>query len=820
MASESPNSFRDPYWSGLASKAEEKYGLTPGLLVSVLTNGERSNKNQVSEAGASTVFQIIPKTREQILKRDGIDAYLNDQNAADAAALVLKDGVNWARGKAKTPTEADALAAGYYHAGGDTANWGPKTQAYMNRVGVGIQNKKVDTLSSGFAEFMKANPAVAPVPQPAAPASAKDELSADFGKWMEAQQNPGQIPGPNGETVVPPPQQPEPSLGDKIVGAGEAGLAMATGAIGGTLGMVRGTAGGMAQAIRDGSFGTPEAMRMVEQSAMEQAANLTYAPRTATGQEYAQAAGGAMAQALPIAGLSGEMAMLGNAGRAARPSNTSIPSAARSAAAPVMEAVQGAMAPVAEAVAPAMQRARQAVGAVPGQVSQAMGRSPTKAPTPGTMGSVGAAGVDMSTVRRMQADELPVPIKLTEGQATRDFAQQQFERETAKNPELGAPLRAAYEEQNQNILRNFDAWVDQTGAEAPSLRAAGATVDKVLVAKAKRDKTEINVKYAAARRSPEARATVDQNTAVTIGEGDQAMTSTPLQFINEQPTGLPSTAVADAARQYAVRLGVASLDDGQLVANPRATIANMESWRSAINEATGYEKTDIRQATVLKKLIDAQTEPVAGPLYRMARRARENYANQYENRGVIARLLETKRGSNDRQVAFEDIFDHSILRGSLDDVRTVRKVLQTEGAEGKQAWKELQGQTVGYIRDQAAKNITTDSRGNRVISPAGLDKAIKELDKDGKLDFVFGRKGAEQMRAINDLAKHVYTAPPGSVNTSNTASILLAALDMGVSSSAGLPLPIASGLKLVIKNVKDKKIRNRVSAALRQPGTP
>lgn len=817
MAKEFPNSHRDPLYAVLDAKTEEKLGLPVGLLSSIRLNGEKSNNDQISEAGAQSPYQFIPQTRQAIIKKYGIDPLLNPENASEAAGLLLKEGL-------KRNNNDPAQAVGEYIGGLDRSNWGKTTNAYINRVMVGQRKIGDDTFSKDFVAFMKANPAVSAAPVAPAQSEAKspqaDPFANDFKKWMEAQQNPGQIPGQNGETVVPPPQQPEPSLGDKFVGAGEAGLAMATGAVGGTLGMVRGTVGGMAQAIRDGSFGTPEAMRMIEQSAMEQSANLTYAPRTTTGQEYTETVGGAMAQALPIAGLSGEMAMIGNAARAARPGNTSIPSAARSAAAPVVDAVQGAMAPVAEAVAPAMQRARQAVGAVPGQISQTMGRSPTKAPTPGTMGSVGAAGVDMSTVRRMQADELPVPIKLTEGQATRDFSQQQFERETAKNPELGAPLRSAYEEQNQNILRNFDAWVDQTGAEAPSLRAAGATVDKVLVAKAKRDKTEINVKYAAARRSPEARATVDQNLPVTIGEGEQAMTSTPLQFINEQPTGLPSTAVADAARQYAVRLGVATLEDGQLVANPRATIANMESWRSAINEATGYEKTDIRQATVLKKLIDAQTEPVAGPLYRMARRARENYANQYENRGVIARLLETKRGSNDRQVAFEDIFDHSILRGSLDDVRTVRKVLQTEGPEGKQAWKELQGQTVAYIRDQAAKSVATDSRGNRVISPAGLDKAIKELDKDGKLDFVFGRKGAEQMRAINDLAKHVYTAPPGSVNTSNTASILLAALDMGVSSSAGLPLPIASGLKLLVKNVKDKKIRNRVSAALRQPGTP
>lgn len=203
MATESPNSFRDPYWADLAAKAEARHNLTPGLLVSVLTNGERSNKDQVSEKGASTVFQIIPKTRDQFLKRDGVDAYLNDENAADVAARTLKDGLNWAKSRAKDPLEADSLAAGYYHAGGDPANWGPKTKQYVNRVMVGQQKQKADALGSGFAEFMAKNPAVpagrstdavAPPSAPGAPAAeggptppANDSLAAGFGEWLAQQ---------------------------------------------------------------------------------------------------------------------------------------------------------------------------------------------------------------------------------------------------------------------------------------------------------------------------------------------------------------------------------------------------------------------------------------------------------------------------------------------------------------------------------------------------------------------------------------------------------------------------------------------------------
>lgn len=132
MAAEAPNSFRDPFWTGLASSTEQKLGLPDGLLVSILTNGERSNANQTSEAGAKTPFQIIPSTREAALKKYGIDPYLSPQNAAEVAGLLLKDSL-------QRNGNDPAAAAAEYHGGTDRANWGPRTKAYVQRVMDGIQ---------------------------------------------------------------------------------------------------------------------------------------------------------------------------------------------------------------------------------------------------------------------------------------------------------------------------------------------------------------------------------------------------------------------------------------------------------------------------------------------------------------------------------------------------------------------------------------------------------------------------------------------------------------------------------------------------------
>ena len=113
MAAEAPNSYKSPYWSDLAAGTEKKLGLPAGLLVSVLTNGEKSNADQVSEANARTPFQVTPTTRKLVLERDGIDAYLSPQNAAEVAGIVLKDGLNWAKQRTQDYDLVTKLAAGY-----------------------------------------------------------------------------------------------------------------------------------------------------------------------------------------------------------------------------------------------------------------------------------------------------------------------------------------------------------------------------------------------------------------------------------------------------------------------------------------------------------------------------------------------------------------------------------------------------------------------------------------------------------------------------------------------------------------------------------
>ena len=99
------------------------------------------------------------------------------------------------------------------------------------------------------------------------------------------------------QQIAPPVQQP--GIGQQIVGAGEAALTLGTGAVGGTLGTLAGTLQGLSQQILSGQFGTPEAMRAVEQAAAKGAQALTFQPRTQVGQERVQAVGQVLSNILP-----------------------------------------------------------------------------------------------------------------------------------------------------------------------------------------------------------------------------------------------------------------------------------------------------------------------------------------------------------------------------------------------------------------------------------------------------------------------------------------------------------------------------------------
>jgi hypothetical protein len=427
-----------------------------------------------------------------------------------------------------------------------------------------------------------------------------------------------------------------------------------------------------------------------------------------------------------------------------------------------------------------------AVEPVTSRIADALRREPT-------MAGVGAAEVPEARVRYETAQNLRVPVPLTKGMAERDMATQQFEAETAKlYPDtIGKPLIVAKAQANDAILQNFDAFVDATGKETFGLRETGKIVDKALVNQANQAKAQINKAYTKARAS---------------GEMQEPVSYAPIEaYIAKQtPTVRAKLApILDA------------VDEQFKINDPTGTktipINQMEDVYQFINQ--NYDPSDavgMLHAGKMKELINAATENKGGELYQNARKLRTQYARQFEDIGAIDKLLRTKKGTTDRAVAFEDVFKHSILDGSRDDVAALGMTLKKGGAEGQQAWKELQGQTIQHIKDKVTSSIDVDSFGNPVVSPAKFRSVINELDQDGKLDYLYGKKGADEIRSLYETTLNVNAPLKGAVNYSNTSSALMKALD-GV---ALLPLSRVIGVKQGLEKVKEMGIKKQVEESV------
>ena len=383
------------------------------------------------------------------------------------------------------------------------------------------------------------------------------------------------------------------------------------------------------------------------------------------------------------------------------------------------------------------------------KIAQAL-RQPEPAPM-STMSGAGSAEVPLAAQRVQMAKQLRVPIDLSKGQATRSLADQQFEAETMKTyPEgVGRPLIAAQELRNTKIGQNLDAYVDATGARVANefyMRPTGEAVDTALRETANKSKNAYKSAYTTARASEEGQQKVNVQSIIDT-----------LDTLEPEAVNAPV-------------INSAKMKLNQLSKNGEMTLNQIEEVRKMVNRLSGDSPSNMAFGGDIKKMIDGVTENAGGDLFKEARRLRTKFANEFENIGLIDDLLSKKPNSKDRVVALENVFDHAIMQSDLDSLMSLGRTLK-KTPNGQQAFRELQGQTIENIRSAITKNIETDSLGQRNFNPKQFDTIVKNLDKSGKLDYMFGKSGAQEIRNLRDTAITI-NSPVAGINQSNTASAM------------------------------------------------
>lgn len=418
--------------------------------------------------------------------------------------------------------------------------------------------------------------------------------------------------------------------------------------------------------------------------------------------------------------------------------------------------------------------------------------------TVGGMRGGGAAMLDEAAIRAQRAQELPVPIELARFQRSRLFEEQQRARELAKNAEIGGPIRERLADQQQALRQNFDKFIDATGAEiTENLRETGVAVDDALRKLARVAKARVNVLYKRAERAGETQEPISY----------QGL----LDFINEQT---PTTREKLAPVLKGVQEQLAKNDPTN---SGMIAINSLEDVRKFINKVAQDGTPDSVYGKDMKAIIDGLTEGKGGELYQAARNARIQEANLFENTAIVRDLMKMKPGTTDRAVALANIAERAIWSGSasVDDIAKLKGALDLASNRGQRAWRELQGATMEHIRDQAYKGVSRDESGQIVINPQSLNTVINTLDRSGKLDVVFDKKTAELLRTVNSVAQDMFTAPPGSVNNSNTSSAVLNAVDMVVTYlAAGIPFQSGQVLNSFRKSLQERGLKKEVKRLL------
>jgi hypothetical protein len=553
---------------------------------------------------------------------------------------------------------------------------------------------------------------------------------------------------PGAEGVVTGVKPPEVSMRDRIMGVIETPLAFGATLAGGAIAPIVGAVG----TLTSGKYGTQEGIR-AGQEAMKA---VQYQPRTQTAREALGAVGEFLQ---PITGaLPPTLAATGTT------LNALAPAAMMQTGAVVRPAITQATAPVRNALANVMTREQP------------------------SMVGMGAASTDEALLRQQRLDQFNIRAKL--GERTKNLQQQQFESEVERGVITGISEEAKTKLQEQmklfeagkqkDIIRNFERMTNEVGAEIAdpeNIRAVGKLVDKAL-------NDEYTKKYNAYKALYK-----------TADEAGETLQQVPYQSL------LDFIETKSATRREKLDPILNDVAESLKMNDPQGTGTISVRALEDIYQQIGTVK-DSASAKPMKNIITQMGEGAGGEMYQAARAARAQLAKEFEDVRRVDKLLGTKAGYVDRQVALDDVFKYVVLDGSLEEMRTVTKLLKKGGKEGEKAYAELKGQTIQHMKDMLTKGNQPSFRN--------LNTLINELDAEEKLTYMFGKKGRNEIMDLRDAIKDVLVKEPGAVNYSNTSGAVL----RGLEALQAIRFP---GAKPAAEFARTLEVTKKVEKALEQP---
>lgn len=513
-----------------------------------------------------------------------------------------------------------------------------------------------------------------------------------------------------------------PSKFDKYVrGPVQAAAAAVTGTVAAPIGAVA----GIYANLTSGKFGTPEGLRIADERAREIADSLTYRPRSQGGQEALAALGSAI-ESSKLAGM-GPTEMNTLAGISAGPrlvKNAAVPEARRFAGVG------------AEAASNEVQAQGIASRASP-EIQQAVAKA--------------GKHVDLETLgRHVEADSLPVPVRLTKGQATQDVAQLSNEQNLrAKHPEIAQ----RFDEQNKALIANTQAIKESA---APDIFTSS--------------KVEHGDAMIGAYRTKDAALNANISNLyqkLRDANGGEFPLNGPA-FVDSADAALHKSLLYDHLPAEFRK----TMD--RIKGGAPMTFENFESLRTNLARVQRSQTADGNAkaaAGIVRQSLEELPMPAGAehlkPLADAARDAARARFALIEGDPAYKAVVNGKASA-------DKFIDRYVVGADLKDVQTMKRNL----AGDQHATQTIAAGTVDHLKSSAG--LIGDT-GN--FSQAGYNKALEKIRP--KLGVIFEPEQQQHLETLGRVARTTQAQPRGSyVNASNTGVVLIAEHAKGAAEGA------------------------------------
>ena len=394
-------------------------------------------------------------------------------------------------------------------------------------------------------------------------------------------------------------------------------------------------------------------------------------------------------------------------------------------------------------------------------------------------------------LRHLEGDSLPVPVRLTEGQATGDLVKISNEQNLrGKNPEFAY----RFQQQNQALVDNVPAIRERAAPDvyAPkTIDSSQAIIDAYKALDNERSGT-ISAAYKALEDANGGTFPVD---GAAIARNADALLGKKLK------TEFLSPSIKSQLERFK--------------AGEQMTFEQFEAMRTNLAaEIRKAERTGDGNAAAAASIVRDVMEqlPIQGQaaaLKPLADKARTLAKQRFD----ALKKDPAYKAAIDDAVPADKFFDKYVINGHNKNVNTM---IDTLGRDSP-AHQHVKAGTINWLSDRAG---IVDGKGN--CSQANYNKAVKRLDGVNNFGAIFDPETGLQLKTLGNVANYTQFQPRGAfVNNSNTLVGYLANKAAGGLETAGnivglktIGYPLGSEGRRVIQGARE---RSEVKRAL-EPG--